>query len=225
MRTGRVLTGILASVLVLGTVYVFYRRISQSSFKRRVISNAIKEWELWGEQVSKGGDIVAVGQRECDAVYSDRVAEYWKKGANRDRHGCERDKAWSSAFISFIMKKSGAGDDFKYSSAHNRYIRDIIKKTKRGGKQPFEAFRLNETNIKPGDLICYAREPEITYETDREYKGHCDIVTKVNRKQGYAEVIGGNVSHGVTKRIVNIDKKGYLTDTTQDWFVVIKNNK
>ena len=225
MKGGRIAMGVIGGILVIGSLYLFYRRLTLSSFKKRVISNALQEWKLWGEQVSQAGDLINRGQRECDAIYSDRVAEYWKKGANRNRHGCDRDMAWSAAFISFIMKKSGAGNDFKYSSAHNRYIRDIIKKTKRGITKPFESFRLGDSPINPGDLICYSREDGINYETDREYKGHCDIVTKVNKNGGYAEVIGGNVTDGVTKRIVSIDKKGYLTDTHADWFVVLKNNK
>ena len=55
--------------------------------------------------------------------------------------------------------------------------------------------------------------------------GHCDLVVGVNKKQSNIEVIGGNVSDGVSKRILSTDNKGYLNDTNNDWFTIIKNSK
>ena len=71
--------------------------------------------------------------------------------------------------------------------------------------------------------MCYTRQNNVNYDTTHSYKSHCDIVVNVNKKQGFAEVIGGNVTDGVTKRVVKVDSKGYLRDTTNDWFSIIKN--
>ena len=92
-------------------------------------------------------------------------------------------------------------------------------------KSPFKAYKLSEKSVQVGDLICYSRQPNVNYDTTSSYKSHCDIVVDVNKLKKTAEVIGGNVSDGVTKRIVNLNSQGNLTDTSQDWFTIIKNSK
>ena len=43
--------------------------------------------------------------------------------------------------------------------------------------------------------------------------------------RGIIEVIGGNVADGVTKRVLKIDRQGYIIDKSNDWFTIIKINK
>ena len=87
------------------------------------------------------------------------------------------------------------------------------------------AYRLSEKPVSLGDLVCYSRQSGVDYDTTGSYKSHCDIVVKINKRKGTADVIGGNVSDGVTKKIIRIDRNGYLTDTNNDWFTIIKINK
>lgn len=223
MKKGYIILGVLTGLVVSATILILSKRLRLSSFKKRLISNANREWKLWGEQTRVFGPMQNTGSRECDSVYRDRVGEYWKKGTGRNLDGCDRGVPWSAAFISFVMKKSGAGNHFKYSSGHSTYIRDTIQNRKRNKKAPFKGYKLSEKPVELGDLVCYTRQNNVNYDTTHSYKSHCDIVVNVNKKQGFAEVIGGNVTDGVTKRVVKVDSKGYLRDTTNDWFSIIKN--
>lgn len=224
MRKVNIALGITTGVLVVVGAFLIFKRLRLSNFKRRLIDNTNREWELWGKSEYNDYGGYTRGSRECDNIYRERVAEYWKKGPNRDREGCDG-IPWSSAFISYVMKKSGAGNDFEYSSAHTDYIRRFINNRKKNIKSPFKAYRLREKPVELGDLICYSRQANVDYDTTWSYKSHCDIVVNVDKRRNKAEVIGGNVTDGVTKRIVNLSDKGYLRDTSQDWFTIIKNKK
>jgi hypothetical protein len=209
--------GIVSGFVLMTAVVVYLRKNSLSNFKKKVVKNAIHEWVLWGRQLSQGGSSLQTGSKECSFVYQERVGEYWKKGTDKNYDGCS-DVPWSAAFISFIMKKSGAGNTFPYTAAHTNYIREFINNREQG--KAFEAYRLTEKPLEIGDLICYSRQDDVNYDSTHSYLSHCDIVVKLNRST--AEAIGGNVSDGVTKRIVEVDKDGYLTDTYNDWFTIIK---
>ena len=191
MKTQNILIGVGVGVVVMTTFILLFRKLRLTDFKRRLIDNANREWELWGKPLYRLGERVP----------------------------------WSAAFISFIMKKTGAGNEFVYSSAHTNYIRDAIKNTKSGKKHTFMAYRLSEKPVSLGSLVCYSRQSGVNYNTTSSYKSHCDIVVKVNKRKGTAEVIGGNVSDGVSKKVVSIDKDGYLIDKNNDWFTIIKINK
>lgn len=51
------------------------------------------------------------------------------------------------------------------------------------------------------------------------YQSHTDIVMEVKNK--FALIVGGNVSHSVTMREVRVNAQGRLTDTQNNWFVVM----
>lgn len=225
MKTQNILIGVGLGVVVMTTFILLYNKLRISGFKRRLIDNAIREWELWGKPLSAFGNSINEGETECSPIYKERVGEYWRKGTNKNIDGCDTGTPWSAAFISFMMKKSGAGNEFTYSSSHSRYIRDAVSNTKSGTKHSFMAYRLADKSVSLGDLICYSRQSGVDYNSTGSYKSHCDIVVNVNKRKGTAEVIGGNVSDGVTKKIVSIDKDGYLIDENNDWFTIIKINK
>ena len=224
-RKEKVIIGVAIGVVVMTTFIILFKKLRLTGFKRRLIDNAIREWELWGKPLYKLGNKVNSGETECSPIYKQRVGEYWKKGANKNLDGCDKSVPWSSAFISFIMSKSGAGSEFVYSSAHTDYIRDAIRNTKSGKKHTFMAYRLKEKPVSLGSLVCYSRQSGVDYNTTGSYKSHCDIVVNVNKRKGTAEVIGGNVSDGVSKKIIKIDRDGYLTDNNNDWFTIIEINK
>ena len=192
--------------------------------KYRVVSVAKYEWQGWGEPViQKNGKQTRKGGFEADGGYSERVGKYWREGTGKRYDGNDRKVPWSSAFISWIMKKAGAGKDFVYSSAHTNYIRDSISNRKKGKtNEAFVGYRLNEVAPKVGDLVCYARENGVTYDTTRSYYSHCDLVVK--KKKNEIEVIGGNVNDAVTKKILSTNDDGLLTDNKYSWFTVIKTN-
>ena len=194
--------------------------------KYRVIRVAKYEWEGWGKPLynKKGEKVRGASDLEGEKGFAQRVAKYWKEGTGKDRDGTD-DVAWSSAFISYIMKKGGAKDKFVYNQAHSKYIRDSIANRKSGKyNSPFVGYRLQEYAPKVGDLVCYHREESNAdfYDRTSDYKSHCDLVVKKEKDQ--LEVIGGNVGNAVSKRIVSIDRNGKLNDRNKKWFAVIKTN-
>tara|TARA_Y100000114_G_C11763038_1_gene331036 strand:+ start:1870 stop:2550 length:681 start_codon:yes stop_codon:yes gene_type:complete len=195
--------------------------------KYRVIRVAKREWEGWGKPLIgiDGKQIRGKTDLEEGRGFVERVAKYWREGTGLKYDGSDTDKAWSSAFISYIMKKGGAGDKFVYNQAHSKYIRDSIANRKQGKfNAPFVGYRINEVAPKVGDLVCYHREDSNSdfYDRTGDYKSHCDLVVKKDKNQ--LEVIGGNVNDAVTKRIVRINSKGLVADRNRKWFAVIKTN-
>jgi hypothetical protein len=93
-------------------IYLFSKLLSkpkkiESSFKNKLINLANEEFKAW----NKNGKI-----KEGNPSILPRLRKYWEEGS-----GIIRDdnyyinQAWSAAFISYLMRKSGAGNDFKYS--------------------------------------------------------------------------------------------------------------
>lgn len=206
--------GSTALILVLRKVLVKYR----------VVSLAKKEWKGWGEPtIDINGNQISNGGFEADDGYSQRVGRYWKEGTGQNLDGDDREVPWSATFISWLYKKAGAGDKFVYNPSHSKYITDSIANRKNGKPNaPFVGYKLNEYSPKVGDMVCYARQNGISYDTTGSYQSHCDIV--VSTKGNQIEVIGGNVNQSVTKKILSTDSKGRLIDDNYKWFTVIKNN-
>lgn len=192
--------------------------------KFKAVSIAKREWQGWGKQtINKQGNIVRIGGFEANKGFSERVQEYWNVGTGKNFDGKNRDVAWSSAFISFLFKKAGAGNKFVYSPLHSKYIIDSINNRKENKlKEPFVGYKISEVSPKVGDLVCYSRQSGVTYNTTGSYFSHCDIVVKKNSNN--IEVIGGNVADSVTKRIIKTDKKGRINDKSKNWFTVLKTN-
>ena len=186
-----------------------------TKFKRRVREIALKEWQFFNRGTKK----------EYENVAYQRVGDYWKQGLGRNLDGRDRDAPWSAAFISWVMKKAGAGNKFKYSASHSVYIREAIKNRKNNVPHAgFKGYKINEVAPKVGDLVCASRGKDagkVGYDTTRSYSSHCDIV--VATRPGEIDVIGGNVKNSVWKRPLKIDSQGKLIDRKKPWFVVIKN--
>ena len=224
MNNRKVIVGLSVGLILSAGLLILFKRLRLSSFKKNLVSNANKEWSLWGKPLIAGGKVQETGEFECSNIYRERVGEYWRKGVNLAKDGCSN-TPWSSAFISFLMRKSGAGNEFPYTPAHNEYIRPFIQNRKQNLNSNFKGYKINEEKPELGDLVCYSRESGVDYDTTRAYLGHCDLVVGVNKKQSYIEVIGGNVNDGVTKRILSTDGNGYLYGNSNDWFTIIKNSK
>ena len=192
--------------------------------KYRAVSIAKSEWQGWGKPtIDINGNQISKGGFESDKGFSERVGRYWKEGTGQNLVGSDREVPWSATFISWIMKKAGAGNKFVYDPSHSKYITDSIANRKNGNtKAPFVGYRPSEIAPKVGDLVCYARQSGIDYDTTGSYKSHCDIV--VSTKGDKIEVIGGNVNQAVTKKILKTNSKGILLDSSKNWFTVIKNN-
>lgn len=187
-----------------------------TSFKQRVKEIAEQQWEFF-----KRGQ-----KKEYEDGLWQRVGDYWREGVGIiDRDGRDRQYRWSAAFVSWVMKKAGAGEQFLYASRHSVYIRDAIGKRKDNDcSAAFKSYRLNEVAPQVGDLVCFSSgedQGKIDYDTTRDYRAHCDIV--VATKSDEIDVIGGNVGESVSKKSYKINSQGYLIDTSRSWFVIIQN--
>lgn len=208
--------GLLATIGVTGIAFRYRREIYGAISGKRIISKkasnkAKEELDKWQNGAIKEGAETTV--KELDGYWQSVGTTYKKMG----------DAAWSAAFISWLMKESGAKDTFKYSPSHSVYIVDAIN-NKKENKGSWKGYKPSEVSIKKGDLICYARQSGVTYDTTNRYDSHCDIVYNVDRKQRRASTIGGNVSNSVKETVVNIDEKGMITsDNKNKYFVVLKN--
>lgn len=206
----------LASLTVVcGVVLVVYtKRKGISNIANKAIDLAINEYNSW--------NINSVKAKEGDVSMYENIKKYWQEGTDTFWNKTKMiNEAWSAAFISYVMKKSGAGSDFKYSNSHSVYIRDAVKNRKENNKNPFKAYQPNEVKVEKGDLMCYARQGGVNYNTTGDYASHCDLVVDV--KDNKAIGIGGNVSNSVSKTIVDLDFENKIKD--KKYFVVIKNEK
>jgi hypothetical protein len=190
----------------------------------QAITLARQEWEFFGRQeVDVTGHTIRRGRKETDEGFWQRVGTYWLEGTGKHLTGKNEDFPWSATFMSFVMRKAGAGERFKYSAQHSVYIRAaIVAKTKGSTDAGMWGFRLAERAPEPGDLICYARQPGVSYDTpSASYKSHADLV--ISRTASEIEVLGGNVGNSVTLKHLAIDDHGLLIDDRFEWFAVLQN--
>jgi hypothetical protein len=141
----------------------------------------------------------------------------------------QEENPWSAVFVSWVMRKAGAGQAFTYSRGHQDYIRAARKNRLTGNStNPFWAFRATEIAPQVGDLVCRARANSgADYDNiadKKRRKTHCDIVTAV--RPGEIRVIGGNVHQNVdSKRLLTQpDGRLRLDGAQADYFAVIRCN-
>jgi hypothetical protein len=213
--------GILGGVsfLTISLIYLFSKPKKKSPFKNKLISLANEEFNAW----NNNGKI-----KEGSQDTLPRLRKYWEEGS-----GIKKDdnyyinQAWSSAFISYLMRKAGAGDDFKYAQSHSQYIAQAVKNRKENNSKKFKAYKPNEVKVEVGDLICYPRQSGVNYDSQAGYMSHCDLVVSINGNNAVG--VGGNVSDSVSKN--NYALKDGKIDKSKDKknyggiFVVIKNKK
>jgi hypothetical protein len=187
-------------------------------FVTNLVNQAKEEWEFWRNGQAKEGDPSVM----------DRLRKYWQEGAGIQNWSDEKmkEEAWSAALVSYVMKKAGAGTDWKYAPSHSTYIIDSIKNRKQNNEKPFKGYRPEEVKVEVGDIIGKPRQDGVTYDTTGPYKSHADIVVDI--KNGVADTIGGNVSNSVSLTKVPLTPDGRIDNSKVSgykYFVVIKNGK
>jgi hypothetical protein len=165
--------------------------------------------------------------KETDPRSRDVLRDYWKTGtgnvftaAQIASPSFQAATPWSAAFISWVMRKAGAGGKFKYSASHSVYTAAAKANRIAQNDSPFKAYRISEVTPRVGDLVCKSRAGSgATYDTIRPgMKTHCDIVTGAGPDG--LEVVGGNVSNSVSKGRVHLDSAGHIKDP--NYFAVIR---
>jgi hypothetical protein len=182
------------------------------------------EWITFGKQTyGLDGKLSNKGHQEAEEFYWQKVARFWAIGTDLNWTGKDTDVPWSAAFISYVMRQAGFGENFHYSDSHCDYIhRALDARNSNDQEYAFWAYRLTERAPQLGDMVGYAREQGVDFDHQPpEYKSHCDIVVAV--RPGEIDVIGGNVGDSVTLKTLKIDSSGLLVDKTNPWFVVLSN--
>ena len=203
-----------AILIALASAIVIYRLsvrkfIAKTPFRRRSVKNALEEYKLWGEGKKK----------ETESSMYATIKKYWDSIGWNESQWSPSGTAWSSAFISYLMKKSKANEDeFKFASSHSQYITKAIANRKNNAKG-FKGYKIDEKKVELGDLVCYARQYGVTYDTTGSYNSHCDLVVEIDGDNAYA--VGGNVSNSVTKSKIPLTSDGYA-EAGNRRFVVIK---
>jgi hypothetical protein len=193
--------------------------VMASTLPERIVAIAKQELAHWNNGTIK----------EIDPKNLDVLRDYWKTGAGVNYTAAQlaspafqSSHPWSAAFISWVMRKAGAGPDFKYNASHSVYTAAAKNNRLQGNTNPFKAYRVSEMPPRVGDLICKARAGSgATYENIQPgMTTHCDIV--IGKHPDGLEVVGGNVSNSVSRGggRVKVDKAGHLTDP--NYFGVIR---
>jgi hypothetical protein len=190
---------------------------SIQSLRANMVKIAQQEWQRWGRGTIK----------ESDPKMRSVLQEYWKTGAGQARTEANWWSAtpWSAAFISWVIKKAGGGNAFRYSAAHASYIKAAKDNRAANNGNPFRAYRINEISPQPGDLVCACRDTcRANYDTVAPgMPTHCDIVTE--KHPGYIVTIGGNVNNTVGRKTVPTDARGFIKASnpkTSKYFTVIR---
>lgn len=149
-------------------------------------------------------------------------ASNWEPWNDPKVKGDWRNKAWSGAFMSYVLREAGA-NNFRFNPMHGVYIMSGF--TRSG----YDSLDPAKTRVQVGDLVCANRGDNITYKTARgqwNYKAHCDVVVKV--KGGSVEVIGGNTRDEPTGvRGNTVGRKSFKTSSSGNlsgngWIAVVR---
>ena len=150
------------------------------------------------------------------------LEDYWLTGVGSKPPGTNWWEAvpWSAAFISWVMKKAGAGKDFNYSAGHSYYTVAAKENALKNNNNMFKAYPIAKVAPRVGDIVCAARASSgATYENIKGgMNTHCDIVTSVQPNKIFA--IGGNVSDSVSQKPITTDSNGRIN--AKDFFAVIR---
>jgi hypothetical protein len=225
-----------------------FAQVPYEAFSRaNAVAIAMDEWRLWGMHVDDddGAGYVqnAATMAERQPGLWERVGEYWWEGMNpgapealwtgkHDAQGnvfpasVDGDYAWSAAFISYVMRVSGAGAAFPYAPDHATYINYAARAAHGEVSNPL-LIAEDPVTYAPrlGDLVCFGRGAarDLRFQdlpTAQIFPAHCSIVAASGN--GEISVIGGNVDDAVTMEHLHTNSQGELSVNWENWFVVLR---
>jgi peptidoglycan hydrolase-like protein with peptidoglycan-binding domain len=171
--------------------------VSTSQLADNIVRIAKQERERWHNPVAI---------KEWQPAAKPILTEYYKVGLGWSLPKDYVTKAWSAVFISYVMRKAGAGNLFDYFSAHRKYVATAYQnRLSNNTGNPFWAYKPDEVAPQLGDLICNWRGKfsDTTIENVNDKKErftHCDIVVDV--QPGKLTAIGGNVPSNVDRKTI-----------------------
>lgn len=157
------------------------------------------------------------GVRENSSSFQPLLVDFWKAAGLSESKARDWNYkyAWSAAFISYVMIKSGY-TDFPVSTTHTCFA----SKIKANRYPKFELMRIESYAPKVGDILMLNRGGgSLTFDSFKcGDSSHSDIVTKI--QNGYAYTVGGNVSNQILERKVKLDRNGKIENNL--YFAIIK---
>lgn len=212
-----------------GYVFGRYLRSPLASPIEALLRNLVDEWIRF-----KKGQ----ANERTDPYYK-FVGEMWASiGLNYDGRSLYpdgREVPWSAAFISYVVRKSGAAyAKFRFDASHSTFSHDAIQGKVLGRTdRPFWGYRRSDAKPELGDIIHRNRgSNNFTYdytENHSSFESHSDAVVEVTSH--VVRVIGGNVGDTVSMSEVvggdnlqeyNLDSQGFIADG-QRVIAVLKN--
>ena len=166
------------------------------------------------------------GIDEGDQPLRGRIADYYEAGGgSRDLDPTLRDNAWSAAFVSFCIRRSGVTPDlFRFSLSHSVFVKAAIANAD-AGRGLFRGHPVTEYAPRLGDLVHHNRDGgSFSFNFARTHSGynsHSAIVVDFVVRQGirHAVTIGGNefLATGtgtVGKKFFPLDANGFLDQSS-----------
>jgi hypothetical protein len=181
-----------------------------------------------------------IGGEETSAPWKTIVGEYWRSIGITHLEGDTIQggirPAWSSAFVSFCVRKGGAGNRFSYSQAHCHYVKAAMDAADGIGNHGYIARKYETYKPKIGDIVVGGREyakaytyeqAKMIYVADSFYPSHGDIIVGIAGDGSYVETLGGNVNHDVSGKHLALKPNGTLEkrksgDLTYPWIAVLE---
>lgn len=213
-----------------GFVFGKYLRRPMAESIESLLQATIAEWLMF----EKGK------AREDEDPYYRYVGAMWEAIGEdydgRSRYPNGEEVPWSAAFISWVVRKSGAAySNFRFASSHSVFSNDAIQARVVGRtNRPFWGYRRSERRPEIGDIIHRNRGAgAFTFdyaENHSNFISHSDVVVEVT--SSVARVIGGNVGDTVSMRSIdgsgdniqeyNLDSNGFIADG-QRVIAILKN--
>ena len=212
------------------------------SLRRRVVHLAGCEWIAFGRQRLL---LDAQGWPEAQVTFGPdedalnvwaRVGGYWDvadpghaaevrataaRAGSRELWPAWR-RAWSAAFVSWVMRTAGASD-FTPDPAHADYLRASLE------RRPESVVDVVDYTPVAGDLICAGRGsgPRTAAEFLRRlreeqgfFPSHCDIIVDVSPEA--LTLVGGNVKNAVAATVTPVLNGRIPPATTRSWAVALQ---
>jgi hypothetical protein len=203
-----------------------------STVRGRVVERALAEWRVFDRPILQDGELLRSGRKEGDPGQWQRVLTYWRQGLQnssvQDRADVtSRDHPWSAAFIAYVMRQAGAGDQFPYAASHSGSIKEAIYNRKNSIKNVnLIGHRVTDYAPRPGDLLCATRSwatGQVNYDNAERFDffpSRCELV--VNTTDGQIVTIGGDLLDAVTLHNIKALNGKIAPEAVQDWLVVIQ---
>jgi len=212
-----------------GCVFGKYLRTPAAPEIEAMIASAVGEWLRF----DKGR-----ADEKSDPYYR-YVGEMWasigQTWDGRSKYPDGSDVPWSAAFISFVVRRSGASyRKFLFDASHSVFSHDAIQaRILNRMDKPFWGYRITEAKPSIGDIIHRNRGGSgFTFdcaENHSQFPSHSDFVVEVT--DHIARVLGGNVGDTVSMRSMSsgddlqeyqLDANGFIAPG-QKVIAVLKN--